>query len=155
MAGRTPYSAARTDSLIIRAIARGDLPAPVTDLAIPDYGKELLGKCWSPDPILRPTAGLCVEVLSRRPASLFEACCYVSVDDIPSDYKTEGDGWHAIHNVAFSGTYDMTFQSVWRHMEPMFVSAHACIESLTHTHLLGSINCPPMANTSPSRRIRV
>lgn len=63
MTGRIPYAAARTDSLVIRAIVAGNLPAPIEEIAGPEVGREVLTKCWSFDAKSRPTLKWCAEGL--------------------------------------------------------------------------------------------
>lgn len=64
-AGPIPYYTARTESLVIRAIGRGDLPGPTKDLSIPYYAKKLVAECWSAEAGRRPPMARCLEVLSQ------------------------------------------------------------------------------------------
>lgn len=64
MADRIPYHGVPTIKAMVKMV-QGFPPALIEDLVIPDFGKRLLGNCWSKDVTLRPTAGSCVEVLSQ------------------------------------------------------------------------------------------
>lgn len=98
MTGGTPYASARTDSLVIRAIGRGDLPMSIDHDAIPQYGKGVLRKCWSQEPTRRPLMKWCLETLYGDRTSKFEKFCTIGFASVPGEYRRLGNGWHAILN---------------------------------------------------------
>lgn len=123
--GDMPYSSARTESLVIRAIGRGELPAEVKKLSIPSYAKKLLARCWSVKAELRPTMTWCSTVLAAQTtnlAPLFESYCNGDFGDFPSDFKVEGDAWHAIRNPAVPTVYDCEFLPTSHHLLPSCVA---------------------------------
>ncbi len=111
MAGRTPYSWAKTDSLVIKAIMQSKTPASTVDPLIPGYGQTLLRNCWSQEPALRPTMAWCAQVLAGRSSH-----CAPSPrdhDDVSDDLMSErviwGTDWEAVVYSNTGKEYDFDF----------------------------------------------
>lgn len=98
MTDRIPYESERSDFSVVLAIAQGKLPAAINNLPIPDFGRQVLEKCWSPEATSRPTMTWCSEVLSRQTPALFTVYYKECRTNIPSEYMSEGDGWCQIRN---------------------------------------------------------
>lgn len=98
MTDRIPYESERSDFSVVLSIAQGKLPASIETLPVQDFGKQVLAKCWSLEAMSRPTMSWCSEVLAHRTTELFRAYCRAKFATIPSHYKSEGEGWHAIRD---------------------------------------------------------
>ncbi|KAG8933272.1 Receptor-interacting serine/threonine-protein kinase 3 [Tulasnella sp. 417] len=64
-ANTIPYAQKKTDPVVLFALAKKEAPANLASLSIPSFElRALLGKCWNPEPIDRPSAQECLAVIS-------------------------------------------------------------------------------------------
>lgn len=61
MTGKLPFDDVYKDSLIVIRLSKGDLPPVASDEDISQLRAlcALMTRCWSMDPVKRPTAGEC------------------------------------------------------------------------------------------------
>lgn len=87
------------------------LPASAEDPMIPDFGREVLGKCWSHDPTVRPTMTWCSEVLAWKTTSLFKEYQRDDWGHIPPEYETRCNGLKIVFNPDSRVTLDFTISA--------------------------------------------
>lgn len=134
MTDRISYESERSDVSAILAIVQGKLPGSIETFPTPDFGKQVLTKCWSLEAVSRPTMTWCSEVLAHRTTALFTAYRRGEFAAIPSGFKSEGDGWRAIRNPDSVQTYDLELKSTLRLTGILCVVRPTSVRSLQFTY---------------------
>lgn len=98
MTDLNPYGFEASEIAVLRAITQGKLPAEVDALEQPEFLRWVLHKSWSHSSEGRPVMSHCIDVIECQTADLLPHYLYRRIDNIPGDYTTLGDNWHAIHN---------------------------------------------------------
>ncbi|KAG8952962.1 hypothetical protein FRC04_003414 [Tulasnella sp. 424] len=89
---RIPYASAKSEQGIILEIARGRLPANISELDLPHNIHTALTLCWNPKPELRPGMSRLLSVITR-PRQLWES---EILDLSPGEQFVKGDQWSAL-----------------------------------------------------------
>ncbi|KAG8914311.1 hypothetical protein FRC01_004129, partial [Tulasnella sp. 417] len=98
-----PYASAKSEQGIILAIARGRLPANISELHLPHNINTALSLCWNPKPDLRPNMARILSVITR-PQHLWDS---VLPDLSPGEQFAKGDGWSALYKTESVSAFDM------------------------------------------------
>ncbi|KAG8894129.1 hypothetical protein FRC00_009477, partial [Tulasnella sp. 408] len=119
MTDYTPYASAKSEQGIILAIARGRLPANISELHLPHNVKTALTLCWNPKPDLRPSMARIISIITR-PRHLWDS---VIPDLLPGEQAVRGDEWSAQYLTESVSAFDMDSTLVMGYEFPSGYSA--------------------------------
>lgn len=103
MTDDTPYASAKSEQGIILAIARGRLPANISELHLPHNVNTALTLCWNPKPDSRPSMARIISIITR-PRHLWDS---VIPDLLPGEQFVKGDEWSAQYLTESVSAFDM------------------------------------------------
>lgn len=113
-----PYSSQSNERAIENSIRSGESPADISTTPLPDLVRSILELCWRQDPTDRIEMFWCLAALTVQPPSLFALFADVPLDEVPSRYKAQGDGWNILRNPASTVQYEYEFvEDIVRNVE--------------------------------------
>ncbi len=113
-----PYGTQTNDRAIENAIRSGYAPADLSTAPVPEIIRVILEGCWRQDPAAREEMKTNRVRLSAHAVSSFTAFAKIHLDNVPSLYKSHGDGWNIIRNPASTIEYEYEFvEDIIRNVE--------------------------------------
>ncbi|KIO29608.1 hypothetical protein M407DRAFT_227403 [Tulasnella calospora MUT 4182] len=98
-----PYANAKSEQGIILAIARGRLPADISELHLPHNITTALTLCWNVKPNSRPSMERILSIITR-PRHLWDS---VIPDLSPGEHFVKGDEWSVLYKTESVSGFEM------------------------------------------------
>lgn len=93
-----PYGAQNNERAIENSIRKGQLPADVSSIVLPEAVQFIHHGCWRQDPTARRDVVLWHATLQFATAALFKRFLDIPLSQVPPKYNVQRDGWNIVRN---------------------------------------------------------